>query len=73
MLSMLLFRLSLTSRMVAYTANAAKPSAAGLKLDLDRFRREIENLLRETKKDADPFIAQARESIAAAELDEDGS
>jgi hypothetical protein len=72
-LALLLFRLSLTSRMVAYTATAAKPSGAGLKLDLDRFRRDIENLIRETKKDAERFIAHARESIAAAELDEDGS
>jgi hypothetical protein len=72
-LSPLLFRLSLTSRMVAYAATAAKPSGAGLKLDLDRFRRDIENLIRETKKDADRFIAQAKESIAAAEPDEDGS
>jgi hypothetical protein len=70
-LSPLLLRLSLTSRMVAYAASAAKPSGAGLKLDLDRFRRDIENLIRETKKDADGFIARARESIAAAELDED--
>jgi hypothetical protein len=72
-LSPLLFRLSLTSRMVAYAATAAKPSGAGLKLELDRFRRDIENLIRETKKDADRFIAEARESIAAAELDEDES
>ena len=73
MLSPLLLRLSLTSRMVAYAASAAKPSGGGLKLDLDRFRRDIENVIRETKKDADRFIAQAKESIAAAELDEDES
>jgi hypothetical protein len=29
--------------------------------------------MRETKEDADRFIAQARESMAAAELDEDES
>ena len=73
MLSPLLLRLSITSRMVAYAASAAKPSGAGLKLDLDRFRRDIDNLIRATKKDADGFIARAREEIAAAELDEDGS
>jgi hypothetical protein len=73
LLSALLFRLSLTSRMVTYARTAAKPSGAGLKLDLDRFRRDIDNIIRETKKDADRFIAQAKESIAAAELDEDGS
>jgi hypothetical protein len=73
LLSPLLLRLSLTSRMVGYAASAAKPSGAGLKLDLDRFRRDVENIIRETKKDADRFIAQAKESIAAAELDEDES
>jgi hypothetical protein len=71
LLAPLLFRLALTTRMVAYAATAAKPSGGGLKLDLDRFRRDIENLIREAKKGADQFIAQARESIAAAEQDED--
>jgi len=73
LLSPLLLRLSLTSRMVAYAGSAAKPSGAGLKLDLDRFRRDIDDLIRAAKKDADGFIARARESIAAAEQDEDGS
>jgi hypothetical protein len=73
MLSPLLLRLALTMRMVAYTETAAKPSGGGLKLDLDRFLRDIESLIRATKKDADGFIAKARESMAAAELDEDES
>ena len=71
MLSPLLLRLSLTSRMGAYAASAAKPSGGGLKLDLDRFRRDIEHLIREAKKDADPFIALARESTAAAAAEDD--
>jgi hypothetical protein len=70
---MLLFRLSLTTRMMAYAQNAAKPSAGGLKLDLDRFGRDIETHLRESKKDADRFITEAKASIAAAEQDEDES
>jgi hypothetical protein len=73
LLSPLLFRLALTTRMVDYAATAAKPSGSGLKLDLDRFRRLIEDIIREAKKDADTFIAQAKESIAAAELEEDES
>jgi hypothetical protein len=72
-LAPLLLRLALTMRMVAYAATAAKPSGGGLKLDLDRFRRDIEDLIRETKKEADRFIAQAKESMAAAELGEDES
>ena len=71
LLSMLLFRLSLTTRMMAYAQNAAKPSAGGLKLDLDRFGRDIETHLRESKKDADRFVAEAKASIAAAEREED--
>jgi hypothetical protein len=72
-LAPLLLRLALTMRMVAYAATAAKPSGGGLKLDLDRFRRDIEDLIRETKKEADRFVAQAKESMAQAELDEDES
>jgi hypothetical protein len=71
LLSPLLLRLAVTTRMVAYTGTTAKPSSGGLKLDLDRFRRDIEDLIRAAKKDADQFIAQAKESMAAAELDED--
>jgi hypothetical protein len=71
LLAPLLLRLALTTRMVAYAATAAKPSGGGLKLDLDRFRRDIEDIIRETKKDADRFIAQAKASMAAAELGED--
>jgi hypothetical protein len=71
MLSPLLLRVAVTTRMVSYFASTAKPSAGGLKLDLDRFRREIDDLIRETKKDAEGFIARAKEEIAAAELDED--
>ena len=72
-LSPLLLRLSLTTRMVAYAGTAAKPSGSGLKLDLDRFRRDIEDVIRAAKKDADQFIAKAKESMAAAELGEDDS
>ena len=73
LLPLLLLRLAVTMRMVAYAATVAKPSGGGLKLDLDRFRRYIEDLIRETKKDADRFIAQARESMTADELGEDES
>jgi hypothetical protein len=71
-LPLLLLRLSATTRMMAYAMSVAKPSGGGLKLDLDRFRRDADELIREMKKDADRFIAEARESMAA-ELDEDES
>jgi hypothetical protein len=68
---MLLFRLSLTTRKMAYAQNAAKPSTGGLKLDLDRFGRDMEALLRESRKDADRFIAEVKQAIAAAEQEEE--
>jgi len=73
LLSPLLLRLSLTMRMVGYAGTAAKPSGSGLKLDLDRFGRDIDDLIRAAKKDADHFIAQAKESMAEAEAEEDES
>ena len=66
MLSPLLFRVAVTMRMMDYVATTAKPSGGGLKLDLDRFRRDVEDVIRAAKKDADRFIAHAKESIAAA-------
>jgi hypothetical protein len=70
-LPLLLLQLSLNLRMVNYAESTAKPSAAGLKLDIDRYRRDAEDLIRETKRDADGFIARAKEAIAAATA-EDG-
>jgi len=67
----LLLRLSLSTRMMGYAMSVARPSAGGLRLDLDRFRREAEDLIRVMKKDADRFIAQAQATIAAAMLEED--
>jgi hypothetical protein len=59
--------------MMAYSTSVAKPSAGGLKLDLDRFRQDADDLIREMKKDAEGFIKRAQEAIAAAaaEAEED--
>jgi hypothetical protein len=72
-LPLLLLQLSVTMRMMAYAVSVAKPSGGGLKLDLDRFRRDAEELIREMKKDADRFIARIRESMTADEPDENES
>ncbi len=72
-LPLLLLRLSTTTRMMAYATSVAKPSAGGLKLDLDRFRRDAEDLIREMKKDAEGYIARAKEAIAANNLEDDGT
>src|SRR5690242_6245101 len=72
LLSQLLLRISLTTRMMAYGTSVAKPSGGGLKLDLDRFPREADDLIRHAKKEADHTVAEMREAIeAAAEEDED--
>jgi hypothetical protein len=73
LLPLILLRLSLTTRMMAYATSVAKPSAGGLKLDLDRFRRDAEDLIREMKKDAERFIAHAKEAIEAAGSEDDGT
>lgn len=67
-LSLMLLRLSLTLRMMTYAMSVAKPSSGGLRLDIDRFLRDAEDIVRAAKKDADRFIATAKEEIAAAEL-----
>jgi hypothetical protein len=67
MTSLLLLNISVRMRMVAYALETEKPSASGLKLDLDRFRREIDECVRAAKKDADAFIAEAKVARAAAE------
>lgn len=64
-LPVLLLRHSLTLRMMAYVMSVAKPSGGGLKLDLDRYGRDIEELIREAKRDADHFVAHAKETFEA--------
>ena len=62
-LSPLLLDLAVTSRMMDYVLSTAKPSAAGLKLDLDRMRREVEDFMRDCKRGADEFIDSARDVV----------
>jgi hypothetical protein len=74
LLPALMLRLAVTLRMGAYTGSVAKPSAGGLKLELDRFRRDVEELVRIMKKDAERFIKEAKEAMLeeeAADDDED--
>ncbi|MCB4768316.1 hypothetical protein LGR54_06840 [Ancylobacter sp. Lp-2] len=69
-LSDLVSDLGLSLRMVAYAAETEKPSVGGLRLDLDRYAREMGESVREAKKGAGEFIAEAkaaREAEAAEE------
>jgi hypothetical protein len=70
-LPLLLLRLAVTLRMTNYAVSVAKPSGGGLKLDIERFRRDVDDLIRVSKKDADRFIAASKAAIAASESDED--
>jgi len=65
--SLMLLEISVRMHMVGYALETEKPSASGLKLDLDRLRREMDNLIRDAKKNADHFIAEAKTVRAAAE------
>jgi hypothetical protein len=67
MMSVVLLNVSVRMRMVGYALETEKPSASGLKLDLDRFRHEIDGCIRAAKKDAESFIAEAKAARAAAE------
>ena len=66
-ISHVLLNLAFNMRMVAYVIDMEKPSATGLKLDLDRMRSEIEQILRESKKGAEGYIKSAKTAIAEAE------
>jgi hypothetical protein len=69
-ISHVLLNLAFNMRMVAYVIDTEKPSAGGLRLDLDRMRNEIEHILRESKKGAEGFIRSAKSAIAEAEKEE---
>jgi len=63
--------LGLSLRMVAYAAETEKPSVGGLRLDLDRYVRELGDSVREAKKHAADFIAEAKAAREEAEQGED--
>lgn len=68
-LSDLLFRPSLTMRMTGYVVSVAKPSGAGLKLDLDRFRRDVEERRRLTHSSREPSWSLRRAGTGRTRLE----
>ncbi len=72
-ISHVLLNLAFNMRMVAYVIDTEKPSAGGLKLDLDRMRNEIEQIIRESKKGAEAFVKSAKTAIAEAEKESDAA
>jgi hypothetical protein len=71
--SLMLLDISVRMHMVGYALETEQPSASGLKLDLDRFRREMDSLVRDAKKNADQFIAEAKtlRAVAEAEMEDE--
>jgi hypothetical protein len=54
-------------RMTAYGLGVESPSVAGLKLDLDRLRNEVNEFVREAKKGAEEYIGHVKEARAEAD------
>jgi len=63
MLSFLLLDAAVTQRTLAYAFSVAKPSESGLKLELDRFGRAFNDLLRDAKKQAASTLPKLRDLI----------
>jgi hypothetical protein len=66
-----LIEAALSVQASSYMVSVEKPSEAGMKLDLDRFRRVIDDIFRNAKKSAAPTLAALREQLA--KLEEDGA
>ena len=69
--AILLVGICIRMRMVGYALETERPSASGLKMDLDRFGRDIEDCLRTAKKGAEEFIEEAKALKAEAEAELD--
>ena len=68
-MAQLLLDSALSMRMTAYGMGVENPSAAGLKLDLDRLARDIGDMVRAAKKRADEYIRLVKEERARAEAE----
>jgi len=65
-MAQLLLDAMIRMRMTAYGVGVESPSVAGLKLDLDRLRNEVNEFLREAKKGAEEYIGHVKEMRAEA-------
>lgn len=63
--------IGLSLRMVAYASETEKPSVGGLRLDLDRYARELGDSVRDAKKYAAEFIAEAKAAQEADDAEDD--
>src|SRR5438046_1485326 len=72
-LSLLLVDLGLTSYMLGYFYKTDKPSSLGLKLELDRFNRDVGDFIRSSKRDAEEFVREAKKILASAPAEDEPS
>jgi hypothetical protein len=63
----ILLGMCIRMRMIGYALETEQPSGSGLKMELDRFRREIDDAMRAAKKGAEEFIEEAMVLREAAE------
>jgi len=66
-MAQLLIDAMIRMRMTAYGLGVESPSVAGLKLDLDRLRNEVNEFVREAKKGAEEYIGHVKEARAEAD------
>jgi hypothetical protein len=63
-----LIQLAVSMQMATYMGSVEKPSVNGLKMELERFGKDIDEMLREAKNGAAEFV----EDYKAAMAEEDG-
>jgi len=52
----ILLDMAVRMRMTAYGISVANPSIAGVKMEMDRFRRDVDTLIALAKRNAEDFI-----------------
>ena len=67
--SLMLFDIGASMRMTDYVLSVEKPSVSGLKLDLDRCQRELDDLVRDCKRGADEFVSKSKEMLREMEAE----
>ena len=67
MMSLLLMDVAVSSRQIHYVTSVEKPSVSGMRIELDRFQREVGDFLRSTKKTADEFILATKNALEQAD------
>ena len=55
--------IALSIAMSGYAMSVDKPSVGGLRMALDRLGKDVAELIREAKKDAESFLAETRAAL----------